>query len=130
MSRVKKLSKEYSVINPKGESKAWAADDFWKMVMQKDHPENREEMGYLVSQFDFDQDWKSWEKHPKGDEIVFCISGSFDFILDLESGEEVSRVNPGEYVVVPKDTWHRARVLEPAKALFITWGHGTEHKDV
>jgi hypothetical protein len=31
-------------------------------------------------------------------------------------------------VVVPRGTWHTAKVLEPSEALHITWGEGTQHR--
>lgn len=85
--------------------------------------------GRLVSFYEFDRDWDSWEKHPAGDELVCLFSGAMDLVLDLPEGERVVPLRePASFVVVPRDTWHTARVLEPTRALFATAGEGTEHR--
>ena len=82
----------------------------------------------LVSQFAFDEAWPTWEIHPAGDELVFLLSGDTDLVLASEEGqsEDIVRVsNPGDYVVVPKGTWHTARPYAPTSMLFLTPGEGT-----
>ena len=81
----------------------------------------------LTSQFSFDEAWPTWEIHPVGDEMVFLISGDTDLVLATKDGKEsVLRVsNPGEYVIVPKNTWHTARPHQPTTLLFFTPGEGT-----
>ena len=82
----------------------------------------------LISQHAFAEAWPGWEMHPKGDEIVYLLSGEVDFVLWTGAGERVLRVDrPGSYIVVPKGTWHTARPRGPAGLLFITPGQGTEH---
>ena len=130
MSDAKQLDKEYALLSPAGKAEVWSAADFWKMATDAQHPKNTNDMGYLVSSYDFDKDWQHWEKHPNGDELVMCLSGTFTF--SIREGQECQQVvvTPGAYVVIPKDTWHTAKVPEPAKALSITWGHGTQHRSV
>ena len=81
----------------------------------------------LVSQFSFDEPWPTWEIHPKGDELVMLLQGDTDMVLSNDDGSEtvirVSRV--GEYVIVPKATWHTARPHSPTVMLFLTPGEGT-----
>lgn len=85
--------------------------------------------GRLVSFYQFDSDWDSWEVHPNGDEFVFLFSGSMDFVLDLPEGHTtVPLRTPGEFLLVPRGTWHTARVLAPSSALFVTDGEGTDHR--
>ncbi len=80
----------------------------------------------LVSQFSFEEAWSTWEIHPNGDEIVFLLSGDTDLVLATDEGEVVTRVSsPGEYVIVPRDTWHTARPHAPTSMLFLTPGEGT-----
>lgn len=80
----------------------------------------------LVSRFNFDEAWPTWEVHPEGDELVFLLNGDTDMVLATDDGEEVTRVNtPGEYVLVPKNTWHTARPHRPTSMLFLTPGEGT-----
>ena len=82
----------------------------------------------LVSSFDFDADWTTWERHPAGDELVCLLSGRVTLVLENLGTEELRE--PGSYVVVPKGTWHTARTDVPTRMLFVTPGEGTEHRPV
>ncbi len=83
----------------------------------------------LISCFEFEHDWSSWEMHPQGDETVILLSGQVTFILQKDLGEElVSLEQPGDFVVVPKNIWHSARTQVKTKLLFVTPGEGTQHK--
>lgn len=83
----------------------------------------------LISAHQFTQDWPTWEKHPAGDEMVVLLSGRAEFIFRKASGDEsVELKEAGSFVLVPRDTWHTARVSEPASMLFITPGEGTENE--
>ena len=115
-------------LSPSGQSEEWTADDFWKMAFNPEHPKNTEDLGYLVSQFDFEEDWDS-EIHPNGDELIYCVAGDITFILELEGGNKEVRLGQGEFLMVPQNTWHTANVLKPTKALFVTWGFGTKHRN-
>lgn len=85
----------------------------------------------LVASFHFDKDWPTWEIHPHGDEVVVLMSGSADMVLDEKGGPRVqSLVAPGQYVIVPKGTWHTAKIASPTSMLFITPGEGTENRAV
>jgi len=80
----------------------------------------------LVSQHAFSEPWPTWEIHPMGDELVMLLNGATDLVLWLDGREEIVRVNePGQYVVVPKGTWHTARPHQPTSMLFLTPGEGT-----
>lgn len=83
----------------------------------------------LISAFSFDTDWPTWEMHPNGDEFVCLISGDVKFLLRDQNGEQSLRMNePGSFVVVPKNTWHTAKVSSTAKMIFVTPGEGTENR--
>ena len=83
----------------------------------------------LVSAYSFDHDWSNWERHPHGDEVVVLLGGRAEMILDSPGGRESVRLaKPGDFVVVPKGTWHTARVATPTRMLFVTPGEGTEHR--
>jgi quercetin dioxygenase-like cupin family protein len=85
----------------------------------------------MISQFAFDSDWDTWEKHPAGEEFVCLLEGDVDFILEQPGGEKVITLNqPGSFVLVPKNTWHTAKVRRPSKMLFVTPGEGTENKPI
>jgi mannose-6-phosphate isomerase-like protein (cupin superfamily) len=85
----------------------------------------------LISSFSFESNWATWERHPSGDEIVCLLSGEARLVLERAGGEEVVHLrHAGEYVVVPKGTWHTARTAVPTKMLFITPGEGTENRSI
>jgi mannose-6-phosphate isomerase-like protein (cupin superfamily) len=84
----------------------------------------------LVSQHEFEEAWPTWERHPKGDEMVCLLSGDVDFVLRGEDGEQVVRVDrPGDYVVVPRGVWHTVRPRTRSSMLFVTPGEGTENAE-
>jgi len=59
------------------------------------------------------------------------LSGRITFVLDIDGEhQDVELREQGDYVVVPKNTWHTARTETSTKALFITPGEGTENKSV
>jgi mannose-6-phosphate isomerase-like protein (cupin superfamily) len=85
----------------------------------------------LVARYDFAADWPTWEMHPAGDEVVVLLSGAADMVLDRAGRHDVtSLTQPGEFVIVPRGTWHTARVSRPTAMLFITPGEGTENRPV
>lgn len=84
----------------------------------------------LIASFSFDEDWPTWEIHPEGDEFVCLLRGDAEMILDTDDGEQRVRLNkPRSFVIVPKGTWHTAKVHAPTSMLFVTPGQGTENRD-
>ncbi len=84
----------------------------------------------LVSMHEFAADWPTWEMHPAGDEIVVLVAGSATLVLRGSGGDEdVQLAEPGAFAVVPRGTWHTARVSGPATMLFVTPGEGTENRE-
>lgn len=85
----------------------------------------------LIACHEFSGNWPSWEIHPHGDEIVVLLSGAATFLLEVEGGHRnVEMSQAGQYVIVPKGTWHTAHIRKQAKLLFITPGEGTENRPV
>jgi mannose-6-phosphate isomerase-like protein (cupin superfamily) len=83
----------------------------------------------LIATFAFDADWPTWERHPAGDELVCLLSGSATLVLDGDGGQQAVELSkPGEYVLVPRGTWHTARTRVATNMLFVTPGEGTENK--
>ena len=83
----------------------------------------------LVSIYEFEKDWPTWERHPAGDEIVCLLSGRVRF--EVEGRGTVGELTqPGEFLIVPRGTWHTAHTNVPTTMLFITPGEGTENKAV
>jgi mannose-6-phosphate isomerase-like protein (cupin superfamily) len=85
----------------------------------------------LLSCYTFKEDWPSWERHPAGDELVCLLSGEATMLFE-EGGTErgVRLEKPGEYVLVPKGTWHTARTSVSTTMLFLTPGEGTENRPI
>lgn len=85
----------------------------------------------LIAMHHFTENWPTWERHPKGDEIVCLISGSAEFVVRTTEGEQrVVLDSPGSFVLVPRNTWHTAHIADAATCLFFTPGEGTENTDV
>ncbi len=61
-----------------------------------------------------------WERHSKGDEIVFVVEGETTLIL-LVGGKEIpNTLGQGELLVVPKNTWHRFETSKAVKIMSVT----------
>ncbi|MGE0322198.1 MAG: cupin domain-containing protein [Polyangiaceae bacterium] len=87
---------------------------------------------YLMSFGESARDWPHWEIHPSGEEVVMLIAGAGEFVLRLPGGDQaLSLTQPGDYVVVPRGTWHTFRRVaeQSATLLFITTGEGTTHSE-
>lgn len=83
----------------------------------------------LVSEYAFTADWPTWERHPAGDELLVLLAGAAELRLWREGREEVvSFATPGTAIVVPRGTWHTAKVTGSCRILFVTPGEGTENR--
>jgi quercetin dioxygenase-like cupin family protein len=74
----------------------------------------------VLSVFDYQADWTWWERHPLGEEFVFVLAGELEFLLDNGDRQWSVELVPGTGVIVPRSTWHSARVPKPSTVLFIT----------
>jgi mannose-6-phosphate isomerase-like protein (cupin superfamily) len=85
---------------------------------------------YLITSHAYEADWRHWEMHPNGDEIVCLMSGSLEFALEVDAAvRHVELGRTGEFLIVPRGSWHTANVPVAARLLFITAGEGTRHRD-
>jgi len=85
--------------------------------------------GRLVSEYLFTEGWTSWERHPVGGEVVYCISGKLIVHQEMRDGRiETTTLLPGHYAINPPGIWHTADVEGETRALFITAGAGTENR--
>ena len=66
--------------------------------------------------------------HPEADEVVYLVSGAAVMLLEQPGGVQEVPLSGRAAVVVPKGTWHTAKVSEPCRMLFITMGRGTRHR--
>lgn len=84
----------------------------------------------LISSFAFEDDWPTWEVHPHGDEFVCLLAGDAEMTLALPGGDRTVRLTePGSFVIVPRGTWHTAKINAPTRMLFVTPGQGTENRE-
>lgn len=125
MDGVQNINEVRAIIKPDTLISLKAVSDSFFMELDQEFPDFNGHI--LVSQFSFDEDWPTWEIHPKGDELVMLLSGDTDLVLANEDGSEtVRRIStPGDYVIVPKGSWHTARPHALTSMIFLTPGEGT-----
>ncbi len=121
------LSSTYVVLGDNGDAIPVAVSDrfFEDLESKVDDFKGKR----LISHFTFDKDWETWEMHPAGEEFVCLLSGQVDLILEQNGVENTVQLSTsGSYVLVPRGTWHTARVHTPSSMLFITPGEGTQNR--
>jgi mannose-6-phosphate isomerase-like protein (cupin superfamily) len=102
-------------------------DKFWPQLMSGALGDFHRES--LVTMNSFDATWTSWEMHPNGDEFVCLVSGRVSMVLDIDGRETIAELEaPGDYVLVPRGTWHTARTRDKCAMFFVTPGEGTQHR--
>ncbi|MFH9069163.1 cupin domain-containing protein [Streptomyces alboflavus] len=84
--------------------------------------------GRMVTIFDGNGPDDQWERHPAGDELVVCLSGSVTVTRDVDGVPDRVVLGPGEATVNPAGTWHAVDMAGPASILTITAGLGTDHR--
>ncbi|QDU64975.1 cupin domain-containing protein [Engelhardtia mirabilis] len=86
--------------------------------------------GRLLAWHTFGEPWASWEVHPEGTEVVLVVAGVLTLHQELADGVATVRLGPGEYAINPPGVWHTADASaeDPATAIFITCGEGTDHR--
>jgi uncharacterized cupin superfamily protein len=106
----------------------FTGDMAWYQNYGKRHDVDDTE-GRPVSFFSFDKSWDSWEMHPKGSEIVLCLTGSMTLRQERADGTKTTvTLSPGQYAINEPGTWHTADIAGQAAALFITSGLGTQNR--
>ena len=98
------------------------AEDFWARIGERTDLHT----GRLVTAFRMTDDWDHWEMHPAGDELVVLLSGSIDFRLRNWEGERTVELRGRGAYLIPRGTWHVARLHEPCEMVVITAGAGTQ----
>ncbi len=122
------FTNDYVSLGADGAIQAFEGGDaFWNLAGEK-----LDEIGqnWLITEFDFVEDWNTWEMHPNGEEIVYLLSGAMDLTLDKEGDLQTLELRSKGLVIIPRNTWHTAKVLEPSKMLVITFGKDTQVKPV
>ncbi|MFI7277438.1 cupin domain-containing protein [Streptomyces sp. NPDC049879] len=84
--------------------------------------------GRMVTVIDDDGPGDHWERHPSGEEMVVCLSGSVTVTRDVDGVTDRVVLGPGEATVNPAGAWHAVDMAGPGTILTITPGLGTEHR--
>jgi len=102
-----------------------AGPEFWQTI-----GENPAASGTLVTVSAGEGDWKHWEMHPNGDEVLVLLQGRLTMVFEMSDGDQAFDLSPGATLIVPAGTWHRAQSQKNVRMLFITYGKGTSHKPI
>ena len=100
---------------------------FWALTPQEIE---RFGHGWLISEYQFDVDWPTWEMHPNADEYVYLLSGAIELYLDEPEGVRIVSITDQGAVVVPRGVWHTAKVQRACRMLHVTMGAGTQIRPV
>ena len=123
------IDRDFVVIGPDKEAFIERFDSTLYARLDRDY--NGFKAHDLVSCYEFDRDWPSWEIHPNGDEIVILLSGKVTIVLQSDQGDQSIHLDKqGEFLIVPRNVWHTAQTANKTRMLFITPGEGTQNKDV
>jgi mannose-6-phosphate isomerase-like protein (cupin superfamily) len=109
-----------------GATQLEAGNDFWARL--PDRPELAE--GRLLWTSSQVRDSASWEMHPKGEEVLYLLSGAIDLAVLAGDSERTVTLRPNSACVVPRGVWHRFIVHKPASILAITPSLGTQRRPV
>ncbi|MFJ6940422.1 cupin domain-containing protein [Streptomyces sp. NPDC101132] len=84
--------------------------------------------GRMVMIFDGDGLGDHWERHPAGDELVVCLSGSVTVTRDVDGVRDRVLLGPGEATINPAGVWHVVDTAGPTSILAITATLHTDHR--
>ncbi|KOQ20035.1 cupin [Achromobacter xylosoxidans] len=86
-------------------------------------------VGVKAAACDADVHGDVWERHPAGEEMLCVLEGRVVLtLMDATGAETDVLLDARRSVVVPRGVWHRLHVACPARILFVTPGHGSEHR--
>ena len=65
-----------------------------------------------------------WEMHPDCDELLHAVDGQIEVEVLPQEGGAAERVilKAGEYLVVPRGSWHRQTLISKATEMYVTPG--------
>ena len=85
--------------------------------------------GRMVMMFHVVGAWTTWERHPRGAEVVVACTGVHRFTQELDDGEHVIELSAGQALVNAPGVWHTADSGdEGGWIMTITPGLDTEHR--
>ena len=68
----------------------------------------------------------NWELHPSGDEVLCVIEGSLEVSVESSGAVTETVIKAGEAVIIPRQTWHRLKVVAPGRLMILTPRAGSE----
>ena len=98
-------------------------DEFWSLPAAEIE---RYGENWFVSEYVFESDWPTWERHPNGEEIVYLLSGALDLILEKDDARQTIELRSRGLAIVPRGTWHTAKIYETSRVLVVTLGKETQ----
>ena len=84
--------------------------------------------GRMVMMFHMAGAWTTWERHPRGAEVVIACTGTHRLVQELDDGERVVEISAGQALINPPGTWHTADSGDGGWIVTITPGLDTEHR--
>lgn len=114
----------YVHLAENGTATELAADSFWSKL----HASSEHNGGWLITEFEFSQDWPNWEMHPHGDEFVYLLSGALDLHIEEDGRVNIIHLQGSAAALVPRGLWHTAKVKSASRMLHVTRGEGSLHR--
>jgi quercetin dioxygenase-like cupin family protein len=68
-----------------------------------------------------------WERHAKGEELFYVLSGHISFTLLTKSGRRTVSVPKGGAFIIPRNLWHRSKSRRGTSVLVV---RGSDHGPV
>jgi uncharacterized cupin superfamily protein len=102
---------------------------FWEDLMSGGGPPEVRALhagGWLVTDMTMTADVDHWESHVDGEELVVVIDGEVDLVSEKDGRTWTTTLKSGDMHLNAKGTWHTFNVKRPTRAIFVTWGRGTE----
>ncbi len=122
------LMQNYLLLKKSGEiEKLEGGDKFWSKSGEELDKISED---WLITEYEFTEDWQSWEMHPHAEEIVYLLRGTADLILEKDGNRKKFELRGKGLVIIPPETWHTAKIFEPSSFLIITLGKETKHRQV
>jgi mannose-6-phosphate isomerase-like protein (cupin superfamily) len=121
------LGKTYVRLeDDKGTTRLEVDERFWADIMAGSRHDL--DHGWLVGVFPYTDDWRTAEMHPDGDEIVYVLAGEIELVLLERGTDRHIALHAGQGCIVPRGTWHTAKVRAAGRALHVTPNAGTQHR--
>ncbi|HEX7644052.1 MAG TPA: cupin domain-containing protein [Burkholderiaceae bacterium] len=117
------LNARHVHFNPQGLAETIDASTLWSLPPD----ELNARFGHLlVSSFEFNEDWATWEMHPHGDELACLLAGEAELVLRQDGKENNVILKAGASFLIPRGAWHTARTSRPCRLLLVTHGKDTQ----